>query len=257
MLSNVCAVAFHILPEWYSSRIFYPGMYGLFSGSLLFCWEVFEIMEYPIFTLSEDGTIGSSGTVVDDNVQSVSGGDASGSAPSTLTADDVAAVMTAALDENLAALQGDVSYLASEAASGAGYISSTILETFDRVLQQYDFDYYCAYRTGDDNYSAVLYLSDTYSYNGSTLYLDDVTQVELYRANVGTGYNNYEYRYNVSSAGDVDIRMDRDLMYYTNCVPGYPALGEVSAPTKYSQSTSFVICLLVIIVFLLFRRPRK
>lgn len=219
-------------------------------------------MEYPIFTISEDGTIETSGTIVDDTVQSVSGGDALGSPVyvvpvDTLSADEVAAVVSDTLDSNLAALQDDVSYLASETASSAGYISSTILETFDRVLQQYDFDYYCAYRTGDDNYSAVLYLSDTYSYNGSTLYLDDVTQVELYRTNIGTGYNNYEYRYVVSSAGDVDIRMDRDLMYYTNCLTGYPALGEVSAPTKYSQGTSFIICLLVIIAFLLIRRPRK
>lgn len=214
-------------------------------------------MEYPIFSLSEDGTIEPSGTVVGDTVETVSGGDAAGSPVSTLTADDVAAVMTATLDENLSTLQDDVSYLAGETASSAGYISSTILDTFDRVLQQYEYDYYCAYRSGSDSYSAVLYLSDTYTYDGSTLYLDDTLRVELYRTNTGTGYSNYEYYYSTSGAGDIEIDFDTDLMYYTNCVPGYPALGEVPAPTHYSQGTSLTICLLVVIAFLLIRRHRK
>lgn len=220
-------------------------------------------MEYPIFSLSEDGTIGTSGTVVDDTLQSVSGGDASGSPvyvpvpADTLSADDVATVVSDTLDDNLSTLQSDVSYLAGETASSAGYLSSTILDTFDRVLQQYEYDYYCAFRTGSDSYSAVLYLSDTYTFNGSSLNLDDSLRVELYRTNTGGGYNNYQYHYSSSSAGDVEITIDNDLMYYTNCVPGYPALGEVPAPTNYSSGTTFTICLLVIIVFLLIRRHRK
>lgn len=221
-------------------------------------------MEYPIFSISEDGSIIVTGSIVETS-ESVSGGDAlgspdsetpdSGTPVSTLSADDVAAVVSDTLDSNLATLQSDVSYLAGETASSAGYISSTILDTFDRVLQQYEYDYYCAYRSGSDSYSAVLYLSDTYSYDGNTLYLDDTLRVELYRTS--SGNYNYQYYYGTSEAGDIEIGFDTDLMYYTNCVPGYPALGEVSSPTNYSQGTSFVICLLVIIVFLLFRRYRK
>lgn len=222
-------------------------------------------MEYPIFSLSEDGSIETSGTVVDDTVQSVSGGDASGSPAdlfadypvSTLTEEDVAAVVSYALDEELSALQDDVSYLASQSASSAGYISSTILDTFDRVLQQYDYDYYCAFRTGSDSYAAVLYLSDTFTYDGNSLYMNDSLAVELYRVNDGSYYNNYEYYYSTASAGNIEIDIDSDLMYYTNCIPGYPALGEVPNPTHYSNSSTLVICLLIIIVFLLFFRRSK
>lgn len=231
---------------------------------------------YPIFSLSEDGTIDTTGAIDDTGIvvedttlpgtdgttsgtDSNSSGD--GEAPdtpvSTLTADDVAAVVSETLDENLATLQSDVSYLAGETASNAGYISSTILDTFDRVLRQYEYDYYCAYRSGSDSYSAVLYLSDTYNFDGSTLYLDDSLRVELYRTNTGSGYGNYEYYYSTGEAGDIEIGFDTDLMYYTNCVPGYPALGEVPAPTHYSKGTSFIICLLVVVVFLLIRRHRK
>lgn len=157
---------------------------------------------------------------------------------------------------DISVLSDGITYLASEAASSAGYISSTILDSFDRVVEQLEYDYYCAYRTGSDSYAAVLYLSDSFDIVNNTLNFDDAYRVELYRTSTGSGYN-YEYYYSSSSAGDVDIIIDSDLMYYTNCLPGYPALGSVESPKNYDKSSTFVICLLLIIAFLLLRRSRR
>lgn len=233
-------------------------------------------MEYPVFELNESGEIVPAPTATPEpSVEPVSGDDVAASVTGdTAVSSEVASgsdttasgnvvyvenpetsEAVSVLSDSIATLQSDVTYLANAQASTAGYLSSTALDTFDRVLQQYDFDYYCAFRNGTDSYNSVLYLSDRMELEGDTLILYDVTQVQLYRTSSGSSYS-YEYYYSVSSAGDVSVALGNDLMYYTNCAVGYPALGELPAPTKYPGWFTVMFVLLLAICFFSMRRSK-
>ena len=215
-------------------------------------------MVYPVFELNENGEIVPATDTPEPPVESVSGSDGSGSDGFGSGSADSAAALEAVevLSDSISMLQSDVTYLASAQASTAGYLSSTALDTFDRVLQQYDFDFYCAFRNGSDSYNSVLYLSNRMELEGDTLLLYDATQVQLYRTGSGYGYD-YEYFYSVSNAGDVSVALGNDLMYYTNCAVGYPALGSLPAPTKYPGWFTVAFVLLFVICFFTIRRSKS
>ncbi|MCI8287914.1 MAG: hypothetical protein HFH89_09730, partial [Lachnospiraceae bacterium] len=58
--------------------------------------------------------------------------------------------------EQIDSIQSDIAYLASVQASNYGYLGSQALDTFDRVVQQNSYRYYCAFRDGSDTYNGVL-----------------------------------------------------------------------------------------------------
>ncbi|MCI9277774.1 MAG: hypothetical protein HFH90_08825 [Lachnospiraceae bacterium] len=126
--------------------------------------------------------------------------------------------------------------LIQDQASSSGYLSSSALDVFDRVVSGYSYDYYCAFRYDSDSYNALMYLSDDIQVSGSSVLLEDPLCVRLYRV-----YNNstraYDYHYSVSSPGDVSVSLSGSLMYYTNCVEGYPVLGGLPSPGGYSPQS--------------------
>lgn len=132
--------------------------------------------------------------------------------------------------DQLDAIQSDIAYLASVQASNYGYLGAQALDTFDRVVQQQTYRYYCAFRESSDSYNGVLYLSDHVSRSGSTVTMEDVVQVRVYRT---YSNNTYYYYYSSASAGDVSVNLSGNLMYYTNMVDNYPTLGGISAPYHY------------------------
>lgn len=148
---------------------------------------------------------GETGEVESDVPGTVSGGDSVGDSGSVL--DNVM----------LMSIAEDVQLLAD--ASTEGYLSSSIVAVFDRVVDKMDYKYYCAFRAGDSS-DGYLYLSN--NINGSTLNACNV--VHMYRTYTdGVGY---QYFYDVSYDDTETFNLGNGAMYYTNIVSGYPALGS-------------------------------
>lgn len=196
---------------------------------------------FPMYGLDPSGNVVQYGSIdpdtkevsvipgMEDVIPSVSSGDALGTPDNPAT---VQVTGTPDYSEGLSAMQDDVAFLAAQQASSAGYLSSSALDTFDRVLEGYDYDYYCAYRYDDDQYNSIMYLSNGISWNGNTVTLEDALKVQLWRYRTSSNYS-YQYYYSATPAGDTDITLANNLMYYTNTRTGYPVLGGVPAPSRY------------------------
>ncbi len=234
-----------------------------------------EGVTYPMFDVDENGVLYESGYIDESGsivtygaapqgeaaVPDVSGGDP---APDVSGGDAVPSVSgnvvvinneldTGALD----GIQSDVSFLAAQQASSSGYLSSSAVDVFDRVVNQYGYAYYCAYRYDNDNYNSLLYLANGCRVDGATVTLEDALRVRLYRQYAGGSSYNYNYYYTVQDAGDVSINFGGNLMYYTNCLDGYPSLGDVPRRGRYPVGLVLVVCVILFAVFFAFRRMRK
>lgn len=221
--------------------------------------------DFPVFSVDENGNIVQSGVVDAETeeitffpgaaVPSVSSGDA---VPVLGTSDNplvVQPVDSPDYTEGIAAMQDDVAFLAAQQASSAGYLSSSALDTFDRVVRGYDYEYYCAYRYDSDQYNSIMYLSDDISWDGNTVTMEDAMKVQLWRYRYSSNYN-YEYYYSATPAGDVDITLGSNLMYYTNTGKGYPVLGDTPAPSHYPSWLPGVGSYLLMGILLLFAGRR-
>lgn len=153
--------------------------------------------------------------------------------------------------EQIDSIQSDIAYLASVQASNYGYLGSQALDTFDRVVQQNSYRYYCAFRDGSDTYNGVLYLSDHISRSGSTVTMEDALQVRVYRTYSG---NTYYYYYSSAGAGDVAVNLSGNLMYYTNTADNYPTLGGISVPYRYPSWVMPVLFVGLLAAFFAWRR---
>lgn len=237
--------------------------------------------EYPEFSVGENGLIvsdsdddfgivdsdpveypsgfdGESGVVDLDPVENPSGLEHSETpSPDEETAGDVPAVDPFLPDPLLLDIQEDIARIVQAQASTEGYLSASALDVFDRVVSGYSYDYYCAFRYDNDSYNAIMYLSDDIENSGSSVVLSDAVSVRLYRV-YSSSERSYSYHYMMQDVGDVSVNFADGLMYYTNCVEGYPILGDVSVPGKYP---SWVILLCGMAVFCLlagfFRRKKN
>lgn len=153
--------------------------------------------------------------------------------------------------EQIDSIQSDIAYLASVQASNYGYLGSQALDTFDRVVQQNSYRYYCAFRDGSDTYNGVLYLSNHISRSGSTVTMEDALQVRVYRTYSG---NTYYYYYSSAGAGDVAVNLSGNLMYYTNTADNYPTLGGISVPYRYPSWVMPVLFVGLLAAFFAWRR---
>lgn len=153
--------------------------------------------------------------------------------------------------DQIDAIQSDIAYLASVQASNYGYLGSQALDTFDRVVQQNSYRYYCAFRDGSDTYNGVLYLSDHISWSGNTVTMEDALQVRVYRSYSG---NTYYYYYSSAGTGDVAVNLSGNLMYYTNTAENYPTLGGVSVPYRYPSWVMPILFVGLLAAFFAWRR---
>lgn len=208
--------------------------------------------EYPTFSLDENGHIVSD---LPEVYGTVSGGDAAAGYdfpdPDPFP-DEVPEGLQLEGTPLLLDIQEDIARIVNAQASTVGYLSTSALDTFDRVVSGYGYDYYCAFRTDSDSYNATMYLSNNLQDSGNGFVLEDSVMVRLYRTYNSTT-REYQYYYSVAGAGDVSINLGTNLMYYTNCREGYPILGDTPAPGHYPDSMLVLILVGVIIVFLLIR----
>lgn len=214
--------------------------------------------EYPTFSLDGDGNLSSD---MPGYTGTVSAGDAFEDSPfypgaSPSPSPDVPAAVLAdsgVMEE----IQAELERIANAQASTAGYLSSSALDTFDRVVGGYGYDYYCAFRYDSDSYNAQMYLSDGIVSSGSSVVMEDSVLVRLYRT-YHSSDRTYTYHYSISSAGDVSVSLANGLMYYTNVKDNYPTLGGEPSPGRYPHwfvPFCGVLFVLVLIIFLRGRRP--
>lgn len=195
-------------------------------------------MSYPVFDVDENGNIVSPDLLPEvpasvapldvpvDGVESDLFDQLTGSSD-TVSSGDVYPLPD--YSDSFTSLEESLAYLASEQASASGYLSTSCLDAFDRVVEGYSNPYYCAFRNSSDSYNGVLYIADHVTVNGNKILMEDAYKVELYRQQSGGSYN-YQYFYSRSSVGDVEIDVSGNLMYYTNCVEGYPLLAGIQSP---------------------------
>lgn len=166
--------------------------------------------------------------------------------------------------DSFSSLEEPLAYLASEQASSSGYLSSSCLDAFDRVVEGYAGPYYCAFRNSNDTYNGVLYISEDADSSGGRVVMKDALKIELYRTQTGSGSYNYQYYYSKSNAGDVEINFGNNLMYYTNCLEGYPLLAGIQSPAVKEESFfneyfyyAVMIGIILLLLFLLFGGQRS
>lgn len=224
-----------------------------------------EVNRYPVFIMNADGEV-----VVDDIIEEPV--DPDGTVPPytvdvgegeylVIPGDGSTVVIqqpdsqepSADYSDKIDAIQSDIAYLAAVQASNYGYLGSQALDTFDRVVQQNSYRYYCAFRDGSDTYNGVLYLSDSISRNGNTVVMEGALQVRVYRTYSG---NTYYYYYSSASAGDVSVNLSGNLMYYTNCADNYPTLGGISTPYRYPSWVMPVLLVGLLAAFFCWRSKR-
>lgn len=186
-------------------------------------------MQYPIFDTDSNGNIvivdwtdpvlEESVFVFDESYSSVSGGDYYYFYQNdTSFPDDVI--------EALLQMSQDIETM-SLSPTFTNYLSSSALETFDRVIDGLEFPYYIAYSYNSDSYHAVLYYGYDFTLNGNILSLsNDVHQVTIYRDRPSSS-SSYSYYYNVISVPTQTFSINNNNQYYTNMLEGYPVLGSV------------------------------
>lgn len=122
-----------------------------------------------------------------------------------------------------------------------GYLSSSIVSVFDRLVDNGNYRYYVAYRANyEDNNSGYLYLSN--KVNGTQL--EDCQVIHMYRVNTGNNYE-YTYHYDVYYDDAEWFNLGNGGLYYTNIAAGYPSLGSPVQSKMYSW-----LPVLVVTVFL-------
>lgn len=178
--------------------------------------------------------------VEDESFNTVSSGDAG-------SASEVVVIDNSASEELLMTISEDVQYLVE--ASVDGYLSSSIVDVFDRVVDSHDYNYYVAFR-GSDSSEGYLYLSNYCSSNS----LDDCTVVHMYRASSGENYS-YDYYYQVSYDDSESFNFGNNAMYYTNVVPGYPELGD--SGMKHLTDVVIILMIAVFVFSCMIRRKVK
>lgn len=155
--------------------------------------------------------------------------------------------------DSLAVLEDQIAVLAADTVYTQGYLSSSSLDLLDRVVSGGSYDYYVAYRYDSDTYNTRLYLSDDMELDGAgRLYLYDAVLVNSYRVRVGSTGSVYRYYYAFSQAGDVSFSMTDNYFYYTNCVEGYPILGDLRSPSyDWNYVWLFIGLVVIFSVFML------
>lgn len=132
--------------------------------------------------------------------------------------------------------------------SQQGYLSSNIVNVFDRLVDGGSYRYYVAYRgNGEDSNSGYLYLSN--KVNGNQL--EECQVIHMYRVNTGNNYE-YTYHYDVYYDDAEYFNLGNGSLYYTNISTGYPSLGSPVESKMYHWFP--VLAVTVFLAALMIRR---
>lgn len=120
----------------------------------------------------------------------------------------------------LYAIRSDVQVLADSTIQG--YLNSSIVSVFDRLVDNGNYRYYVAFRgVNEDSNAGTLYLSN--ECNGNQL--NNCQVIRMYRVYTGQNYE-YNYYYEVSYDDTEYFNFGNGALYYTNISTGYPSLGS-------------------------------
>lgn len=149
----------------------------------------------------------------------------------------------------LYSIQSDVQVLAD--ATIQGYLSTSIVSVFDRLVDNGDYRYYVAFRgVNEDSSAGTLYLSN--ECNGNQL--SNCQVIKMYRVYTGQNYE-YNYYYDVSYDDVEYFNFGNGALYYTNVSTGYPSLG--SAKTDKVLSWMPILGVVLFLGCLMIRRKIK
>lgn len=148
-----------------------------------------------------------------------------------------------ALMESNEAIALDVQALSSGYGNAAeAYLSSTIVDLMERVVNSKPFCKYVAYRTSyDDANAGTMVYGTRCQVSGSTITVTNGYLVEYYRYRYNTS-SNWQYRYTVTPVESYTVNYGSNTLLYTNCLSGYPTLG-----INYTWVLIAVIVLCVVI----------
>lgn len=164
----------------------------------------------------------------------------------------------AALSEQITQLQSDVAALSDSQTRAASqwaaqaYLSSSIVEVMQRVLQGSPFCDYVAFRDStDDSSSGVLIYGLSASVSGNLITFPEAKMIHFYRVYNGSGYNNYSYNYVVQEVTDFDVAFNSYTLLYTNLLDGYPTLIP-----DYWQYLLYIFVAAAVLFVILMRRKK-
>lgn len=137
--------------------------------------------------------------------------------------------------------------------SSTGFPNSSSVSYLEDVVKGYPLDYtYVAYRTSDSYSQAmILFIGPRSVVSGSTVSIEDCDVVEL-QYNAGSGYNQYTISRNFYHEDLADIRLDSDVLAYTNAVDGYATFDTTMQ--RKSDMGIFSYILVGVIAFLVIQR---
>lgn len=136
--------------------------------------------------------------------------------------------------------------------SQQGYLSSNLVNVFDRLVDNGSYRYYVAYRgNNEDSNSGYLYLSN--KLNGWQL--EECQVIHMYRVSTGNNYE-YTYHYDVSYDDSEWFNLGNGSLYYTNIAPGYPSLGS-PVQSKIGLWLPVLALVLVLCAFMVRRKIRE
>lgn len=117
-------------------------------------------------------------------------------------------------------MRSDVQVIADSTIQG--YLSSSIVSVFDRLVDNGEYKYYVAFRgVNEDSNAGTLYLSNECSGNQ----LNNCQVIKMYRTYTGQNYE-YNYHYDIGYDDMEYFNFGNGALYYTNIATGYPALGS-------------------------------
>lgn len=136
--------------------------------------------------------------------------------------------------------------------SQQGYLSSNLVNVFDRLVDSSSYRYYVAYRgNNEDSNSGYLYLSN--KLNGWQL--EECQVIHMYRVSTGNNYE-YAYHYDVNYDDSEWFNLGNGSLYYTNIAPGYPSLGS-PVQSRIGLWLPVLALVLILCAFMVRRKIRE
>ena len=176
----------------------------------------------------------------------------------TVSGSDAATYTTLLIENNeqeVELLTAAVELLAENSDTATGTVNSSVLTLMDRMIDAYPSYYrYAGFRTStDDSYASTLYISESAKVSGNTItFGGDCVKVAFARETTNNGYSGYIY-YNVSDSPYASVDVNSHSIVYTNCLRGYPTLGNKS----FFEENWIWVILFVAGLLILFNRSVK
>lgn len=153
-----------------------------------------------------------------------------------------------ALSESNEALSDEIMALASGSGYAAeAYLSATIIDVMERVVNGRPFCKYVAYRVSyDDTSAGTLVYGGRCEVTDNSITVYNGELIEYYRYRTGSSAQ-WQYRYTVTPVDSYMVSFGDRTLLYTNCLKGYPTLG-------FNYTACLILLLVAVVLFFVFRK---